>query len=625
MNVQDYLPDQLLLPKDFLTSSIDQEVQKKEKINKMEINKSGAITFIIAGISILSTLIAALPSISVIACSFLTVLFVILSLVAIIYGTRWYHTNNDLGSLQEEDLKEIVMSKVRQTIKHTAIIIIVYKEENDRKYSNDENMKFLTAEDTFLPHAEMEVDKTIEEQTEVIERELLSSYNINLHDILQIKAMDNRQLEFSIKPVHDKVEMNAFAFYLVKLNMREKGRLLNNVDAKWMTLKETRNDPRAMGVNKDIIDYLYEHKNNIPDSFTNFADNMRIIWNITKKCKFNCVICATHDEKREELSAADKIKVLNSILSASNCVASIDFAGGDPCCSEESISIIETAIQCLGGERVSVTTTGKGIGEISEDKRLKVLTQCEITIDASHDNLSEDESIFSREEMEYSKLNVAKIENHAENIRKLNINIPLLEGDLSDVEIERLVNRVVTLKENNPRIEIETSLLRLMPVGSFGKNQNREQYRRYNPLMVAKKIKNMFESKGIICKYHCSLRVLEGMDNCDRWCEMLEQKIGIDCAGNVFACAWGSYIAKYNTLEENPFYLGNLVETQLTDILNGKGEKTQAYRNIHKELENKTHRHFCSVVSAYMDDELFKNKDPLAARGDRSVEDVGTK
>lgn len=603
------LPENILLSKDFIKSSVDEDTKRTDLKSKLDNNKKSTGCNIVNIISFVISLISGRQSIPIPLQYVFGAIIIIFFIRAVISGTRWCDAHKALKELPESkyDLESRITSRVNRTMKRTAIIIIAYRDKNVKEHSNQGTLKFLTREDTFLSHAEMMPDKGISEQAEVVQGELLDEYNINQQDILKITEIENEFL-YSIKPVHGKLEMNAFAFYVVRLNASVKSRLLNNSDIKWMTLEEMQNDPYAMSVNKDVIDYLLVHKYAITDSFINFVDDVRVIWNITNKCSFNCAICATHDEKRIELNAEEKIKVLNSISSAGSRINSIDFAGGDPCCSEDSMSIIENAIQLFGAERVSVTTTGKGIAQLSEDSCTRLLAQCEITVDASHDNLNEN-NIFSREE--YCNLNIIKVQERSENLRKLIINIPLLVDDLNDSEIQCLIERVDALKKKSPRLEIETVLIRLMPVGLLAENQSREQYINYNPLELAKKIKGKFESIKIPCRYHCSLRVLMGMHECDKWCEMLEHKIGIDCAGNVFACAWGSYAGGYDDIKENPFYLGNLTETRLVDILDGK-KKTQAYRNIHREIENGEKRHYCSVVSQYVSNKLFENVDPLS-------------
>lgn len=96
---------------------------------------------------------------------------------------------------------------------------------------------------------------------------------------------------------------------------------------------------------------------------------------------------------------------------------------------------------------------------------------------------------------------------------------------------------------------------------------------------------------------------------------MLENKLWVDCAGNVFACAWSAYCNNQIPPNKNPFYLGNLTTTPLIKILNGES-KTNAYKKIFNEIEKKNNRNYCSLISYYLEQELFDNYDPLSLEGE---------
>ena len=380
-----------------------------------------------------------------------------------------------------------------------------------------------------------------------------------------------------------------------------------------------RKSQRAVVTNKDVIDLLDSFTP--PDEcFENLLGNYKIIWNITSQCPYDCAICATYDEKRQELDANGKLKVLNSICSAKHKIQSVDFAGGDPLYFGESTTIIQSAIEQLGSDKVAITTTGKGILASTEDAFLGVVKHCELTIDASHANLStvtngdENDTLpLSRQVIDYSKNNIENIHLISEHAEYLTINIPVINDDLNDTEIENLVEKVRWIKRHATGIKLDVSILRLMPVGKMKNIVKKEEYLKYNPLLVIKKIKAKLEENEIPCKLHCSLRVLENLDKTIplEHCSMLENKLGVDCAGNVFACAWGGYIPSNDPPTQNPFYLGNLTKVPLINIING-ASRTQPYMSINAEIENRNMRHFCSVVSCYATKDLFKNTDPLA-------------
>lgn len=311
--------------------------------------------------------------------------------------------------------------------------------------------------------------------------------------------------------------------------------------------------------------------------------------------------------------------MLNHIFSAKEHISTLDFAGGDPMYDGGIRTVIMQAINSLGEDHVSVTTTGKGIqaiGNAAEEDITKLLSRCEITIDASHENLAIESktSVFSRNSPEYCNHNFAQIQSASDNLQNLMINIPLLDDDLSDAEIDNLISKLVKLKQDYSEIYIEAQIIRLMPVGAFCKNNvYNSEYTAYNPIELAKKIKARIDQIDIPCRFHCSLRVLPKIGTCDKRCNMLDRKIGIDCSGNVFACTWGAYLnMSGEDITRNPFYLGNLVSSSLKSILEGQGNKTSAYKRISREINNKTSKQYCEAVSWYFNRALDENNDPLA-------------
>lgn len=222
---------------------------------------------------------------------------------------------------------------------------------------------------------------------------------------------------------------------------------------------------------------------------------------------------------------------------------------------------------------------------------------------------------FSRGEQAYCANNIEQIHTFSETLEKVVIIIPILDDDLSDTEIATLLGKINSIINKNPKLDISCQLLRLMPVGAQSLTGKKEAYLKYTPLCTAEKIFNALTSQGINCKYHCSLRVLQGTTDCVDGCNMLNRKIGIDCAGNVFACAWAAYLsldAEHN-IEKNPFYLGNLLKTDLIKLLDdNKGSKTKAYTQIIKDVHNQVKKDFCSVISVYNSGNLSDNRDPLS-------------
>lgn len=519
---------------------------------------------------------------------------------------KWVDASQKIKGKPALNLDEMLLNSAKETMRYTGIIRIVYKEKG--------KLIYLTGSDYFLPHCNLNIKASIAQQDAEI-KQCLYEFDILESEIIRIEPVDNK-IHHSIKPIHGTIQMNAFVFYDAYIKIQAKNKLTQfSSKRKWVSIEEMRKSAQAISTNKDVIDLLDSFS--VPaESFENLLGNFKIIWNITAKCPYNCAICATHDDNRKELCAADKLKVLNSICTAKDLIESLDFAGGDPLHFDESTNIIQSAIQQLGSDKVAVTTTGKGISDSSEDVFLGVVKHCELTIDAAHANLSNlttPSGFISRHESNYSDDNIEKIHLISQHAQSLTINIPIINDDLSDTEIDTLVKKVLWIRDHTTGLDLDVSLIRLMPVGKMKEIIKKDEYLKYNPIPVAQKIKARFENNSVPCKLHCSLRVLPSMggNTSHEYCTMLENKLGIDCAGNVFACAWGGYVANDNIPTQNPFYLGNLTKRRLIDIIKGDS-RTHAYMRIFTEIENRNLRNYCSVVSYYAKKDMFKNSDPLA-------------
>lgn len=614
MTIREKTPDKLLVNVDSLKTAILENNSQKEA--KVEYENSKNVFLAMLG-ALVSCLLSLIPSWGQWELLFITIV-VVLSFVFLV-ATLWFlikmlQAKAKLPNTQPRDLEEIIINNAKNEILYTALLIVCYQK------SQDGEVKFMTeSKGNFLIHCKMEPQAEANKQKEPIINYLATTYNVQKKCIIDISPLSDEPF-FSIKPIRGEIKQNGFIFFQVKLKKSTKQQLLNHTKTSWKSIREMEGQPDLMGRNQDIVMALDENKTKIVDSFEDAYGPLHIIWNITDTCPYSCAICATRDKSRTELCIEDKLRVLNNIFSAKEKINTLDFAGGDPLYKSEIRTVIMHAINSLGEDHISITTTGKGIQEannISEDDISGLLKKCEITIDASHENLTESsqESSFSRESPEYCDHNYEQIQDVAENLQTLVINIPLLDDNLSDNEIEILMSKLLELKNTYSEIRIETQIIRLMPVGAFNDNYTeKDKYRNYHPLEIAKKIHNSIKNIGIPCRYHCSLRVLSELDGCESHCNMLEKKIGIDCAGNVFACTWGAYLKlpDNHDIKQNPFYLGNLVLSSLKSILEGQEIKTKAYKRLSKDISNQTPKPYCEVVSWFFENKANKKGDPLS-------------
>ena len=424
----------------------------------------------------------------------------------------------------------------------------------------------------FLPHIDIDKKISLQKQNSLLVEGLASKLNVRAKDltITLLEDVGGHSIKHSIPENAEK--MFLYEFYNVSVDNYLQNDLMNR--GKWIDIDDLSENIDAIKVNGDVIEKLMHIKSRITDSFTSnytLENRVKIIWNITKNCSFNCKICATCSESRVELSKSEKAQALLSILTIKDSIEEFNFAGGDPLQSEDSKEIIKSSMNLMDKSRISISTTGKGIDSLSNSEKYELLNSCVLTIDTPDYN-----SKGVRSTISYNKLNARNATKYANYINKLRINVPIVNPDLSDKEILSLVNNINKI---NPE---EVALIKLMPVGKVTYNNYPEEY-------DVKNFIDIFTSElnaDIQFHMHCALRCEYCNEN--NYCNMLTSKIGIDCSGNVFSCCWAGYLNC--DIKDNPFYIGNLLENDLGEIL--KGDRVT-------EINEEVDRTKCNIFSWY--------------------------
>ncbi len=400
----------------------------------------------------------------------------------------------------------------------------------------------------FLPYVDIDKHLTLDDQENNLKKQLACKLNINdLH--MKINHIEDGGC-YSIKlSVPDHTEkIFRYEFYNVSLESYMKPLLVNS--GRWIEIEDFYSDAHIMRINGDVIDNLNRLKSKIYDSFYESDANknsIKIVWNITNKCSFNCNICATCSNTVSELDSSQKHQALLSILTIKDYIRELNFAGGDPLADETDRKIIRTAMTVFEKNKISTSTTGKSINKLNDNDKLELLTNCVVTVD-----LSKPERNDIRKTNDYNQTNIRYIKQNRNHISYLRINVPILNTDVSDADIDKIVQKI---KELTPD---DVSLIKLMPVGK----QTYDQYpANYEAMKIVKKIREKIDNVNI--HLHCALRCEE--QNSQGQCNMLTNKLGVDCEGNVYACCWAGYLGCKK--EDNPFYLGNLLEKDLKDII----------------------------------------------------------
>ncbi len=312
-------------------------------------------------------------------------------------------------------------------------------------------------------------------------------------------------------------------------------------------------------------------------------NKIKIIWNITNKCWYNCRICATRS-RRVELSFSDKKIVLTRLCQDASLIEKLDFAGGDPLIDDDSTEVINEAIMKLGNKKVAISTTSIGINKYTNSTQLPPC-EIELTLDVKSATMSKS----VRNEQKYSIRNLDIVLNKF-NKNHFTINLPLIDQDINIDDISEFIDIIKRIKKR-----INVKIIRLMPVGEGTKVFPID----YEYESILQKLIELFNLEKIKFSVHCALKFSScNSDGKINTCGMAFSKVGIDCSGNVFACAWSGYVYDYTTKEEfydcknNPYYLGNLLDSDLITILNNNKSKKLRSQNINN---NKV----CSVIKYF--------------------------
>ena len=278
----------------------------------------------------------------------------------------------------------------------------------------------------------------------------------------------------------------------------------------------------------------------------NNFNKIRVVWNLTNECPFNCPMCVASANTRIEKDI-DKNLILQSILSFGKKNIDIDFSGGDPLFMDRDIEIIKKASEILGRDNISISSTGLSISKISDEELISLSSSYDMTYD-----FPKQYSEYDIRDKRYNLINYEQ----CKRLKKLGLNVDMFIPirDIDNNYLEQLAKDICEINPNSVK------LLKCMPL-----NNHFDTSKIDNNILVNlfKKYLEKFSYKGNI-QINCALKEDFKQDNN---CNMLtERKVGLDQFGNLYTCIWASDLLIDKN--DNPFYLGNLTECSLLEILN---------------------------------------------------------
>ena len=104
-----------------------------------------------------------------------------------------------------------------------------------------------------------------------------------------------------------------------------------------------------------------------------------IIWNVTNKCPYTCSFCCLDaNSSTKDISLEDKLKIIENLDSET---IKIDFSGGEPLMDLENLEILRIISRKFGREKISVTSTGKGLERVDLEELAKYVSEVGFTYD----------------------------------------------------------------------------------------------------------------------------------------------------------------------------------------------------------------------------------------------------
>lgn len=372
-----------------------------------------------------------------------------------------------------------------------------------------------------------------------------------------------------------------FRFYFVQLNTEmSRNRFMKShlPQFSWKSKIELNQDIGTINNNGDVL-AIIDQESLLPKTPYAFSDNLlrfkesdrtfRIIWTITNKCNYHCKMCATNSGTciRSDLDLEQKRKVLMNLASINLNIESLDISGGDPLLEPENQKLIRQCYQLLPFTKISITTTALGLDCVPLSDLSSTVKTCDITYDIpceKYENYNDNKSVSQLRSYEYNKSNLDKLLSIREAGMEidLNIHVPIHSETTNRKDIETLL---ADLEKVHPK---SIKFIRLMPVGRLKPEHIQKGYA---PKDFMELVDDIIREKeyDFSISMSCALKTQANIfrNNKARSCPMLKEKLGIDSNGNVFACMWAAYLNGYTDVKENPFFLGNLLEKSLYDIM----------------------------------------------------------
>ena len=290
-------------------------------------------------------------------------------------------------------------------------------------------------------------------------------------------------------------------------------------------------------------------------------NKLSIIWDMTPVCPFHCPICCmgakpSRSSSDEELDYGTKYAVVGQIRQLSrHQEISIDLSGGEIMTDPRNLKIAEELSSIVKKENLGISTSGYHIDEKVAFQLSQIVGEVELTMDTPPG------VPYRLRPLSYAKAAARAVPLLKKNGISTGIQTVLAK---SNSTAENLTALYHWLCEHN----VDTwSLLRFYPSGR-GADYPEECLSQKELHQVIHLIQELDEQNTSLQKPRLHFHyTMKGHKDYSSECRCVKKSIGIFPNGDVTACFWAS--DRDTQITDDRFYLGNIRESTLVDILAG--------------------------------------------------------
>lgn len=289
---------------------------------------------------------------------------------------------------------------------------------------------------------------------------------------------------------------------------------------------------------------------------------LSVIYDITKKCPWNCNICcmgavSTCEALKGELPLDRKLSLMNDLLEVDQTRdVYIDFSGGEIFTNMDNLLVVERAALLLGKEKIGISSSGFKMSDSLAERLSYCISDFEMTMDVVPG------CPYALRPMGYSEV-AAKALPHLQKYGiRAGIQTVLAHSNCNENNLRELYRYLCEMKVGN------WSLLKFYPSGR-GARYKQEVLTSDEESWAVKFITELDASNSAKDKPEVDFHyTMKGHKKYTSECRCVRRSIGIMPDGSVTSCFWA--IDANTGIVDTKYLLGSVVNNTVGEILNSE-------------------------------------------------------